>query len=55
VAEYRLGLDPQKYQKVWQKLWHFNAECEHYPSRNFITRTERPADDELCARCNSSA
>jgi hypothetical protein len=55
VVEYRRGLDEKKYQHTWQKLWHFNERCEHYPTRNFMTRTDRPPDDELCARCNNSA
>ena len=55
VAEYRRGLDEQKHQRLWQKLWHFSERCVDYPTRNFITRTDRPPDDELCARCNSSA
>ena len=51
----RRGIDEQKQQRVWQKLWHFSEHCERYPTRNFVTRTDRPPDDKLCARCNSSA
>jgi hypothetical protein len=54
VVEFRRGLDDKKYEKVWQKLWHFNERCERYPTRNFIARAERPPDDELCARCNGA-
>jgi hypothetical protein len=55
VAEYRRGLDERKHQRFWQKLWHFSEHCEHYPTRNFMTRPDRPPDDELCARCNNGA
>ena len=55
MAEYRRGLDEQKYQRIWQKLWHFSERCVDYPTRNFVTRADRPPDDELCARCNNGA
>jgi len=55
MAEYRRGLEKLKHETVWQKLWHFSERCADYPTRNFVTRTDRPPDDELCARCNSLA
>jgi hypothetical protein len=55
VIEYRRGLDEKKFEHTWQKLWHFNERCERYPTQNFMTRTDRPSDDELCARCDNSA
>ncbi len=34
---------------------HFNDKCEGYPTRNFIVRKDRPADDELCSRCKAAS
>jgi len=55
VDEYRRGIDEQKPQKTWQRLWHFSERCEHYPTRNFVTQRDRPPEDELCARCANFA
>src|SRR5438309_2976007 len=49
--EYRRGLQSENGQEQWQKLWHFNEACETYPTRNFATRKDRPADEYLCKRC----
>jgi hypothetical protein len=53
--DYRRGLEGKVGQEQWQKLWHFSERCERYPTRNFVTRNDRPDDDDLCARCNNSA
>jgi len=55
AREYRLGIEDKRGQKLWQKLWHFNDKCESYPTRNFMSRTDMPSDDELCSRCFRAA
>ena len=29
-------------------LWHWREECQSYPSRDFASSNDKPADDELC-------
>ena len=55
VRDYRRGIEDKNGQKQWQKLWHFNENCENYPTRNFIVQKDRPSDDELCSRCHRAA
>ena len=55
MPEYRLGIEDKDGQNVWQKLWHFNEKCEHYPKRNFAVRKDRPSDDDLCSECERAA
>lgn len=49
--EYRRGIEERGGQHLWQKLWHYNDDCEGYPTRNFMVRKDSPSDDELCSRC----
>jgi hypothetical protein len=47
VREYRRGLK----MGVWQKLWHFHADCPSFPVRNFEAQRIKPLDENLCSRC----
>ncbi len=51
AMEYRLGLEPAG----WQKLWHFHPDCRGYPTRAFRCETVRPLDENLCSRCATLA
>ena len=56
VRNYRRGIeDKGGGQMQWQKLWHFDEKCDGYPSRNFATQRNRPADDDLCSRCERAS
>ena len=55
MSDYRRGLVEDKGGLVWQKLWHYSPKCDHYPTRNFEMRRDRPLDDDLCAKCESKA
>ena len=50
--EYRRGIERlPHHQWEWQRLWHFNETCAGYPTRDFISRTDRPPSSELCSDC----
>jgi hypothetical protein len=53
MTDYRRGLVEGKAGLVWQKLWHFSPQCDHYPTRNFEAQRDRPSDDDLCAKCQA--
>lgn len=55
VRDYRRGIDDKGGKKEWQKLWHFNEQCERYPTRNFAVRKDRPSDDDLCSQCQRAS
>ena len=48
MTSYRRGFKGQ----VWDRHWHWHVRCESYPTINCIIQKEKPADDELCQRCN---
>jgi hypothetical protein len=45
--EYRRGVENERGQTLWQRLWHFNDKCEGYPTRNFVVRQDRPSERPL--------
>lgn len=51
VAEYRRGVG----RDVRNKLWHWQEDCQSYPTKTFAIRHDTPDDDELCSRCHNHA
>ena len=51
LRDYRRGVEEKRGLTQWQKVWHFDENCKDYPTRNFVIRTVRPPDDELCNQC----
>ena len=49
--DFRRGIEEKRGRMQWQKVWHFNEQCERYPTRNFVVRNDRPSDDDLCNQC----
>ena len=47
--EYRRGVGSAK----GNRFWHFHWNCELYPNTAYVLTTERPSDDELCAKCQA--
>jgi len=53
MTDYRRGVELNRADIVWQKVWHYSQACEDFPTRNFAVRQDRPSDDDLCHRCHS--
>ena len=51
MVEYRRGIA----KKRKNDLWHWQSDCESYPTQTFSIRKDRPSDDDLCSRCYSLA
>ena len=51
--DYRRGFTNRGDGLSLEKQWHFEERCENYPSRNFAVQKEKPAQDDICVRCQS--
>ena len=53
VTEYRRGIERERHNYVLQERWHFDEACESFPTRNFVTRHDKPLIENLCRDCRS--
>jgi hypothetical protein len=51
MVEYRRGVA----RKRKSALWHWNPDCESYPTKTFAIRMDKPLDADLCSRCAACA
>ena len=47
--EYSRGVDAH----IWQRCWHFNEDCQDYPTGSFAIAKSKPLNEFLCPRCIS--
>jgi len=48
-------MDDTSYRKTFgpgaTALWHFDADCSKWPRNDFIGRSEKPLEKDICPEC----